>query len=116
MLDWLGFSCTKQVRVKGKMPGNHNQRAEFKTWHLTCVMKADVDIICIVNLYARTCRSASRVADPIVEMRKKSEKQFFNAEKPDAVSFISLRFSRTYVATWMANATARTPLLDLRFE
>ena len=44
------------------------------------------------------------------------ENLILNADKPDCISFISLRFSRTDVATWMSNARARSPLLDLHFE
>ncbi len=45
-------------------------------------------------------------------VRNWMEKIILN-EKPDCITFISLRFSRTDVATWLSNATARSPLLDL---
>jgi hypothetical protein len=44
------------------------------------------------------------------------ENLILNANKPESISFISLRFSRTDVATWMSNVRARSPLLDLHFE
>ena len=53
---------------------------------------------------------------PIAEVRNWVQNLVLNTDKPDSVSFISLRFSRTDVATWMSNATTFTPLLDLHFE
>ncbi len=55
---------------------------------------------------------------PIGEVKRWVEKLVLNPEKPASISFISLRFARTDVATWMPDvkATARTPLLNISFE
>ena len=51
-----------------------------------------------------------------MEVRNWMEQLFLNAEKPNCITFITLSFSRTDVATWLSNATARSPLLDLHYE
>jgi hypothetical protein len=57
-----------------------------------------------------------KVTGPIPEVRSWIEKMVLSVNKPDSISFISFRFSRTDVATWMSNATAQAPFPDFHFE
>ena len=98
------------------MSGKCNQRGEFKTWHFTGVLTPTPDITRIFSSYAHGSQRADTTTGPIVEVRKWLENLILNADKPDCISFISLRFSRTDVATWMSNARDRSTLLDLHFE
>ena len=93
-----------------------NQRGEFRTWHFTGELTPTPDITRIFSSYAHGSQHTDTATGPIVEVRKWLENLILNADKPDCISFISLRFSRTDVATWMSNARARPPSLDLHFE
>ena len=98
------------------MSGKCNQRGEFKTWHFTGVLTPTPDITRIFSSYAHGSQRADTTTGPIGEVRNWMENLILNANKPESISFISLRFSRTDVATWMSNVRARSPLLDLHFE
>jgi hypothetical protein len=49
-------------------------------------------------------------------VRAKIEKQLSKGPRPDCVTFVHWRFSRTDVAGWMSHAAASTPLPDPPFE
>jgi len=96
------------------MPSNPNKR--FKTWHFTSVLFATEEISRVFNWYAHESQLTDKVNGPIAEVKRWVEKLVLTPEIPASISFISLRFPRTDVATWMSNATARTPLLNISFE
>ena len=91
-------------------------RAQFKTWHFTSVLRPCREITRVLRGFANDSQYTDKVTSPIAEVRNWVQKLVLNTDKPDSVSFISLRFSRTDVATWMSNTTARSPLLDLQLE
>ena len=91
-------------------------RAQFKTWHFTSVLRPCREITGVLRGFANDSQYTDKVTSPIAEVRNWVQNLVLNTDKPDSVSFISLRFSRTDVATWMSNATTFIPLLDLHFE
>jgi hypothetical protein len=97
------------------MSGSGNRRGEYKTWHLTGVLTPTPEITRIFSWYAHDSQYADKTRGPIMAVRNWMEKMILN-EKPDCITFITLRFSRTDVATCLSNATARSPLLDLHYE
>jgi hypothetical protein len=94
------------------MSGSGNRRlqhrGEYRTWHLAGVLTPTPEITQIFSWYAHESQHTDMTTGPIVDVRNWMEKMILNAEKPDCISFISLRFSRMDVATWMSNATARS--------
>jgi hypothetical protein len=96
------------------MPSNENR--QFKTWLFISVLLATEEISRVFNWYVHASQHTDKVNGPIAEVNRWVEKQILNADKPASISFISLRFPRTDVATWMSNATARNPLLNISFE
>jgi hypothetical protein len=97
------------------MSGSGNRRGEYKTWHLTGVLKPTPEITRIFCWYAHESQHTDKTRGPIMEVRNWMEKLFL-IEKPDCITFITLRFTRTDVATYLSNATARSPLLDLHYK
>ncbi len=93
-----------------------NQRGEFKTWHFTSVLTPTSEITPVFTWYARESQYIDNVSGPIAEVRSWIEKLVLSVNKPDGISFISFLFSHTDVATWMSNATAQIPFLDLHFD
>jgi hypothetical protein len=93
-----------------------DELGRFKTWHFTSVLTPSSEITRVFTWYAHESRYIENVTGPIVEVGNWIEKLVSSVNKPDGISFISLRFSRTDVATWMSNATGQNPLLDLHFE
>jgi hypothetical protein len=79
------------------------------------VLLATEEISRVLNWYAHESQHTDKVNGPIAEVKRWVEKQLLNAEIPASISFISLRFPRRDVATWMSNTTARTPLLNISF-
>jgi hypothetical protein len=88
----------------------------FRTWHFTSVLTPTSEITRVFTWYARESQCMDKVTGPIAEVRSWIEKLVSSVNKPDCISFTSFCFSRTDVATWMSNATAQAPFLDLHFE
>ncbi len=94
-----------------------NRRGELKIWHFTCVLTPTAGITPFFTWYAHESQCIDKVTGLIAELRNWIEKLVSSVNKPDSISFTSLRFSRTAdVATWMTHATARIPLQDIHFE
>ncbi len=91
------------------MPSNQNKR--FKSWHFASVLLATEEISRVFNWYAHESQLTDKVNGPIAGVKRWVEKLALIPEKPASISFISLRFPRTDVATWMSNATARIIIL-----
>jgi hypothetical protein len=79
--------------------GKSNRRGEYKTCHFAGMLTPTSEITRIFSWYAHESQHTDRTTGPIKEVRNWMEKLFLNADKPDCISFISLRFSRTDVAT-----------------
>jgi hypothetical protein len=95
--------------------GKSNRHGEYKTWHFTGMLTPTPEITRIFSWYAHESQHTDKTRGPIMVVRNWMEQIILNG-KPDCITFISLRFSRTDVATWLSNATARSPLLDLHYE
>ncbi len=93
-----------------------HELGRFKTWHVTSVLTPTSETTRLFTWYARESQCIDKVTGPIAEVRSWIENLVSSVNKPDSISFISFRFSRTDVTTWMSNATAQTPLPDLHFE
>ncbi len=96
--------------------GKSNRRGEYKTWHFTSMLTPTPEITWILSWYAHESQHTDRTTGPIKEVRNLMVKLFLNAENPHCISFISLRFSRTNFATWLSNAAARSPFVELYYE
>ena len=93
---------------------NINARGVFRTWHFTSVLtpthqiRADIDTI-ITN--------TPNVSHPYILLVKAYiREKVINQARPECVTFISWRFSRSDAALWVSNARVKIPLSDLHFE
>ena len=80
------------------MSGSGNRRGEYKTWHLTGVLTPTPEITRIFSCYAHESQYADKTRGPIMAVRNWMEKMILN-EKPDCITFMTLRFSSMDNAT-----------------
>ena len=91
-----------------------SQRAQFKTWFFTSVLRPCREITRVLRGFANDSQYTNKVTSPIAEVRNWVQNLVLNTDKQDSISSIFSRFSD--VATWMSNTTTFTPLLNLHFE
>ena len=95
-----------------------NELGRLKKWHFTSVLKSSPDINLELEWIASAQYSLDKVQSSYALARwHTDEKQILQtAARPDCVTFVSCRFSRTDVAAWLSNAATRTPSPDLPLE
>jgi hypothetical protein len=71
-------------------------------------IRSNSEVTRVFTWYAHESRYIDKVTGSIAEVRNWIEKLDSSVNKQDSISFISLHFSRTDVATCMSNATAQT--------